>query len=60
MEAVFEFILLFVFRYPGSFVLSLFSKKTFKELLKVDVEFVGIVGLLVVATPIVIVVNFIK
>lgn len=60
MEAIFEFILLFVFRYPGAFVLSLFSKKTFKELLKEDVEFVGIVGLLVVAIPIVIVVNFIK
>ena len=50
MEYIVEFIVLFLFSYPGAFVLSIFSRnKTYKDYLTEDGYFVGIIGLLVVA-----------
>jgi hypothetical protein len=49
IEFIFEFIVLYLFRYPGAFFLSLFSKrKSYQDFLNADGYLVGTVGLLII------------
>lgn len=58
MEFIFELLLKLVACYPGAFVLSLFSKRTVKQVLdENETEMVSIVGLLVVVALVAIIVR---
>lgn len=57
MEFIVEVLLMLVLRYPGAFVISLFSKRTSKQILDEDGEIAAMLGLLLMGCVIVAVVN---
>ncbi len=55
IEIIIEVLVLYIFRYPGAIILSIFSKKTYKYYLEKDGYLIGSIGLIFV----VIIISFI-
>lgn len=55
IEIIIEVLVLYIFRYPGAIILSIFSKTTYKYYLEKDGYLIGSIGLIFV----VIIISFI-